>query len=456
MLRLAGSLPIYPARVSSLCYLLLMIGGGLLLALPMSRAKEEPLAAIDCLFTATSAVSVTGLGVVSTRNDFSWFGQLVILTLIQIGGIGIMTLTTFVVFQLRERASLRHQAIVGETLGVKGMTDLGWVLRTVVLGTLVCEGIGAAALFPVFLTRHGVADAAWHAVFHAVSAYCNAGFALQDDSLVAYANSPWCNTVVAGLIVVGGIGFPVQLDLLRAYRDVRRRRRPELQLHTKLTLLGYAIFFAIGFGATAWFEWRGALAHLAPSDRLMAAAFHSVSCRTAGFNTVDLTTMAPASLLVSMILMTIGAGSCSCGGGVKVSTVMVLLGHSLARLRGRRHLNLFRRTISGGLMERALASTMVFLVIAGICLTALLSLPRAGGAYPDDSTFLVDAFEVVSALGTVGLSIGATAELSTTGKLLVIVLMFLGRVGPIVVFSGVSLPRGGRQLEYAHEEPLLG
>ncbi|MCA9104770.1 MAG: hypothetical protein KDA83_05060 [Planctomycetales bacterium] len=457
MINLAGSLPLYPARTSSAWYLGLMAAGALLLALPWSHASGHVVSPLDALFTATSAVCVTGLGVVSTPDDFNLLGQFVILVLIQIGGVGIMTLTTFFVFQIRAGASLRDQAVVGETLGVRGFTDLRWVLREVLIGTLIWELLGTLALLPVFLNKYGLGQALWYSAFHSISAFCNAGFSLQNDSLVGFADSPWCNLVIAVLIVSGGLGFPVHRDLYHFISNRWSGKAASLQMHTKITLLGYAIFFSLGWAATVSFEWNGAFAHLRPMERLVAGAFHSVSCRTAGFNTVDLTAMRPATLVVSMVLMMIGAGACSTGGGVKVSTVMVLLGHAWARLRGLKRLNLFRRTVPTMLMERALASTMVFWVVAGSCLIALLAIQTPEAVEQEHADlFLIMGFEVVSALGTVGLSIGGTAKLTAVGKLLVVLLMFLGRVGPIAVFSSVSLVSRRSQVEYASEEPLLG
>lgn len=457
MINLAGSLPLYPARTSSAWYLLMMVVGACLLALPWSHAPGHDVSLLDALFTATSAVCVTGLAVASTPDDFSWFGQLIILFLIQIGGVGIMTLTTLFVFQLREGASLRDQAVVGETLGIRGFTDLRWVLREVLIGTLIWELLGAIALLPVFLSRHSFLDAVWHSVFHSVSAYCNAGFALQNDSLMQYATNPFCNLVIALLIVSGGLGFPVHRDLYQYVRNVRKRRPASLQMHSKITLLGYGIFFFLGWMTTLGFEWQGALAHLDPVNRVIAGAFHSVSCRTAGFNSIDLATMKPATLVLSMVLMMIGAGACSTGGGIKVGTVMVLMGHAWARIRGLRHLNLFRRTVPPNLMERAMASTMVFVVVAGLSVTALLVVQSDRSMQAEQSNmFLVMAFEVISALGTVGLSVGGTAQLTIAGKVVVIMLMFFGRVGPLAVFSSVSIPSKKLQLEYASEEPLLG
>lgn len=457
MIKLAGSVPLYPARISTLCYLLLMVIGGVVLRLPICHEPgARPVSLLDALFTATSAVSVTGLGVVSTANSFSFVGEAVILTLIQVGGVGIMTLTTFFVFQLRDGASLRQQLLVGETLGLRGYSDLRMVLREVLLSTLIWEAVGAICLLPAFLRNHSFLDAVWHATFHSVSAYCNAGFALQDDNLIGFASDPWLNLVVASLITAGGIGFPVQIDLFHWALGRYRRQRPYLQLHTKLTLIGYLTFFMIGFVTTLVIEWDGSLKTLSPFDRVVAAGFHSVSCRTAGFNTVPIEAMAPATLFVSMILMTVGAGSCSCGGGVKVSTVMVMLLFAWSRLRGAERLNIFRRSIPTSLLDRALASTMVFLVIAGASLTALLLVEETAGLSGDRDLFLISAFEVSSALGTVGLTAGLTPQLTPVGKLVVIALMFLGRVGPLAVFSTLAIRRNRRQLEYASEEPLLG
>ena len=281
-----GSLAQHPARVSVAWYASTITLGAVLLAQPFCQTSaERPVSLLDAYFTATSATCVTGLTVRSTGNDFSLLGQAVILLLIQIGGIGIMTVTTFVTFQLGARQSLRARAVLAETLGAGHATDLRGVLRGVLLWTAAIEAVGAGLLFLRFWWDYPAATAAWHAVFHAVSAFGNAGFGLLDDNLIGYQGDPLVNLTIIGLIVSGGIGFPVLLDITRAWRGEHGRLWDRLMLHSKIMLVGTALLLAGGTAAVLLLEWNGVLAGMPLPRRLLAALFQSTTCRTAGFNT---------------------------------------------------------------------------------------------------------------------------------------------------------------------------
>ena len=457
MAKLAGSLERYPARVSVYWYASVLLIGTILLALPISNANaERPITFMDAWFTATSALCVTGLAVRSTGHDFSLIGQIVILSLIQLGGIGIMTITTLVMSQI-VGSGLRHRAIVAETLGTQAVVNLRWILSSVVLLTLVIELVGASLLFIRFSGQMPLADAVWYSVFHSVSAFCNAGFGLRDDSFVGYQGDPIVNLAICGLIVMGGIGFPVLIDSGRALRHGRRDCWAELHLHSKLTLITTVVMLLVGALLFAALEWKNSLQGLPLANQLMAPVFHSVVCRTAGFNTVDVGNLTSATLFISIVLMLVGAGSCSTAGGIKVSTVAMLVIHAATRFAGSKHVNIFRRTIPQPAIDRALASTMFYLFVAGVGITFLLVFDRqleirAGSR----RHFLDSAFECVSALGTVGLSTGVTPHLSSLGRIIIIALMFLGRLGPITFFAALARTTVKTSLEYANEEPLIG
>jgi trk system potassium uptake protein TrkH len=457
MAQLAGSLVQYPARMLFTWYLSAAIVGTGLLMLPASAADpEQPISLLDAAFSATSALCVTGLTVRDTGRDFSFFGQVCFLILIQVGGIGIMTLTTFVITQV-SGVSLRLRAVIHETLGTKARQDFRRILAAVLLLAFSAELIGAGLLFVRLGSEYPVGEAMWHSVFHSVSAFCNAGFGVHATSLVRYQSDPWVQGVIGLLIVVGGIGFPVLLDLLNCLRLPRGDRWVALHLHSKLTLTATAIAIVGGGLIVGLLEWRRTLEGLPWVTRLTAPLFHSVSCRTAGFNTLDLAAMTDATLFTSIILMVIGAGSCSTGGGVKISTIGVLIVFAISRFSGKRHTNFYRRTISQSSIDRAAVIVLLYLAVAVGAMTWLLATEtnlESGGHNP--RTFLAVMFETVSALSTVGLSMGITPELSGAGRCVLIALMFLGRLGPITVFSAIARRQDSDIVEYAHDEPVFG
>ncbi|GIW91403.1 MAG: K+ transporter Trk [Pirellulaceae bacterium] len=466
MVKLAGSATKYPARLSIVWYLGVITLGSLVLMHPVClEAEAQPMAWIDAVFTATSATCVTGLVTRRTGSELSWVGQAVVLVLIQVGGIGILTFTTLVTLRVRKRAGVRERLILFETIGARETSDLRQVLWSVLSIALAIELVGFLLLAAHHLvsgwrrTEGSLAwnEALWHALFHSVSAFCNAGFALFDDSLVRYRGDVWVNIVVMALIVVGGLGFPVLLELRRWLLMPENRRWDRLSLHTKLMLLGTAGIFLLGFAATLLLEWDGALKGSPWGERILAAAFHSVTCRTAGFNTVDLTTMTNATLFVSILLMMIGAGPCSTAGGFKVSTVMVLLLRAWNTFQGREKINVFRRTIPNDTANKAIVTALMFGVVTAAALTLLLVVEQSSIPHSQTGGLFIEAlFEVVSALGTVGLSIGLTDKLTVAGKMIIIALMLLGRLGPITLFEALSRVEGHAEIEHPAEEPLIG
>ena len=456
---LSKSLITFPARVSLAAYLGLILTGTVLLKLPGSTPPEKPIGWTDSAFTATSAVCVTGLIVRSTEHDFTLQGQLILLGLIQLGGIGIMTVTTFLMVSLSSNHSLWQRQLVSETAGAELRADLFSILRHVFVVTLLCEAIGIGLLTFRNLWEWSLPHAFWHAVFHSISAFCNAGFSLHDDSLSRYQLDPLVNFTIAGLVIVGGLGFPVLHDMHATWRRGWHGRDwwVHLRLHTKLMLVGTAALLLLGMLAVLLLEWDGVLRGVPYAKRPLVAFFHSMSCRTAGFNTVDLSRMTATMLLLSVVLMMIGAGPCSTGGGFKVSTVTVLFLHARSTFRGHRRLFAFHRWIPSETVNRAVATAMLFAVLALAALTALLSVEGlADSKTAATDQFLGVLFEVVSALGTVGLSTGATPELTAGGRWVIIVLMLMGRLGPISVFTALSGEADDRPIEYPQESPLIG
>lgn len=452
---LTGKLEKYPARTSFYWYLGVLLLGTIALHHPWCSAhKEAPITWMDALFTATSALCVTGLSVRSTPNDFSILGQCVILALIQFGGVGIMTITSFILTQFSQQSGLREQTIVFETLGGSKKSDFKSIVRRVLILTFVLELLGALCMFPQFWTMYSLQNAIYHSVFYSVSAFCNAGFALDDNSLIGFRGDLSMNLTIMTLIITGGIGYPVLTDVVRCVRNYGWRLWPELSLHSKLMLIGSTSLILGGAVVFYLLEINGVLRDLSTREQVLAPLFHSVSCRTAGFNTVNISDLSIASLFISIALMVIGAGACSTGGGVKVSTAALLFLHAWSRFQNQKYIQLFRRTIPITAVDRAMASAMLFLVIAAAALTIILVIEQTGKESGD--VFIDFMFEVASALGTVGLSTGLTPELSSLGRLVLVVLMFLGRLGPISVFAALSRERKAPSVRFASEEPLVG
>ena len=431
----------------------LIAAGTLLLLHPAATPADRPIGAVDALFMATSATCVTGLVVRDTGSEFTLFGQLVILALIQLGGIGIMTLSLVILRLFGGRFSPISRAVLTQTLAGAGFWEDFWpLLRLVVRFTLSVEALGAAALFVRWWPELGAARAAYAAVFHAISAFSNAGFSIFPDSLVAWRGDAAVNLVIASLVVLGGIGYLTVYEVLAWLR----RGRP-LSLHSKLALSASAILILAGAALIWLLEWRFSFADFSSGERFWASLFQSVTSRTAGFNTVDIGGLAPATLAVIMLLIFIGGSPGSCAGGVKTTTFGVLVVAAWTRLRRRTHVNLFRRTLSPRPLADALSISLGGLaaVLSGVFLLLTLQQITAGVAQ-SHALFVEYLFETVSALGTVGLSTGATMTLAPASRLLVTGLMFLGRLGPLTVAAALARRDELTDWRYPEEEVMVG
>lgn len=458
MAKAVGSLTKYPARFSVLSYLMLIGIGALLLTLPVAVGPGKArLTIIDSLFTATSALCVTGLTVRSTANDLSGFGQMVVLVLIQIGGIGIVTITTFLTFQLNYSGGLRGRAMASEAVGAPRHTDLRSTLRGVLGFTLLVESIGFVILAVRGFFEMGFLQSLWHAMFHSVSAYCNAGFALHDDSLTRYQGDLVINFVIILLIVTGGIGFPVMLDIRRNWHRPYKQVWGRLHLHSRMMLIGTALLITIGTFFFLIVEGHGVLAGLSWPRRILVSLFGSVTARTAGFNTVDMASLTNATLFMTMLLMIIGAGPCSTGGGMKVTTFMVLVLSGWATFRGRKKISIMKRTIAPTMVQRAITTVLLFGTVLIIAITALLVLEQSSVPHQQaKGVFMETVFEAISALGTVGLSTGITSQFGSASRFVLIVLMFIGRLGPISIAIAISHREHPLHYEFPEAEPLIG
>ncbi|WP_438434198.1 TrkH family potassium uptake protein [Gorillibacterium sp. sgz500922] len=416
-----------PPQILVTGFALIILTGGFLLMLPASSASGQATPFLDALFTSTSATCVTGLVVVDTGLHWSLMGKLVILLLIQVGGLGFMTMASLIMLVFRRKISLRERLILQEALNQSSMAGIVRLIRRVLLYALVVEGTGALLLAFRFSFDMPPGQALLFGLFHGVSMFNNAGFDLFGpltgpfSSLTSYANDPLVNLVVMLLIVIGGIGFVVIAEL----NDYRERRR--LSLHTKVVLTSTVLLIGIGAVVFYVFEYTNPLTlrPLHPGGKVLASFFASVTPRTAGANTIDVTGMRQASQFFTIILMFIGASPGSTGGGIKTTTFSILIGAMIAMLRGKEDIVFFRSRLAKDRIYKAITLTLFALMLV-VAVAMVLSTT-------EDVNFLRILFEVTSAFGTVGLSMGLTPHLTLVGKILIIFMMFLGRLGPLTL-----------------------
>ncbi len=438
----------------------IFLGAGLLCQ-PIS-CSGEPVSFLNALFTATSAACVTGLAVVDTGTAYSRFGHTVILALIQLGGLGIMTFSTLIFYLWRRRVSLADHIAVGQSLLHDASFHLGRFLVRMAAVTAFIEAVGAISLYAF----DPVGFAPFSAVFHSVSAFCNAGFGLRPDNLVAYAENPGVNLVIMWLIVSGGLGFAVLIEGYRAAKDRLLRlagaasgRRPlalSWQARTVFAVSAFLVFAGAAMIACGEFL-GGRYGELSLLDKTMAALFQSVTCRTAGFNTIDIGRMADASLVIMILLMFIGGSPGSCAGGVKTTTFQVLAAFGRAKMFGRKQAVVGRYAVDDDTVDRAVTLTIFAL---GLVLVSVLLMCFTEGAVAPHveagGRFLEILFEVVSAFGTVGLTTGITPSLTPAGKLVIIMLMFVGRLGPILFLSVLQGFEEPRRYRWPEQGMMIG
>ena len=446
--RLVSQLRLHPARLMVGSFALAIAVGTVLLSLPMASTTGESLRVIDALFTSTSATCVTGLIVLDTGTDFSLFGQLVILVLLQLGGLGIMTFSVALVMAVGGTISKSREVVMRDMLDQESVRDVLGLVRFILMVTFVVEAAGALALFFCFGPTRGYSTRTlYEAVFHSVSAFCNAGFSMFSTSLEAFRADVWVNGVMSALIIVGGLGFPVLRDLLMMGwgRRLGAGLSPRLRTQTKVVLTTTVLLLV---GGTAIFyvaDGSDTLKGLSTGERLLTSWFQSVTARTAGFNTVGIGQVGHAGLLLIMVLMFVGASPGSTGGGVKTTTVAVVWHTMRAAFSGRRDVEVFQRTIPRTIVRRAVALVMLSVLVLVVTTIALMVV--------EDQPFEWLLFEAVSAFGTVGLSAGATASLTDAGRLIVTVLMFVGRLGPLTL--ALSLVGDVRPAAYKYPDSRL-
>ncbi|KXG76156.1 TrkH family potassium uptake protein [Thermotalea metallivorans] len=438
-----------PAQILVLGFAAVILIGAMLLTLPIASKSGESIGFIDALFTATSAVCVTGLVVVDTGTYWSGFGQVVITLLIQIGGLGFMTMATLVALIFGKKITLRERLVMQEALNQFNIQGIVRLTQYILITTFIIEGIGAILLSIKFIPIYGLWKGIAYSIFHSISAFCNAGFDLIGDfkSLTPFVKDPLVNIVVCVLIVSGGLGYSVVLEILQK-RSFRR-----FSLHTKLVLLITGILAVMGFIVILALEYNNAdtMGGLPFKGKLLSAMFHSITPRTAGFNTLPTDKLTMASIFFTIVLMFIGGSPAGTAGGVKTTTAGVLLWTIISEIRGKTDTEIFHRRIPREIVSRCLA----IVGIAGalvVMVTMLLTITEKG------HSFLEIFFETTSAFGTVGLSLGITPKLTPIGRIILSLTMFAGRVGPLTVALALASQQQKNKgaYKYPEEKVIVG
>jgi len=463
-----------PTRTLIASFLVLIISGAGLLMLPKASAHES-LSFVDALFTATSATCVTGLIVKDTGQDFSLMGQMVILGLIQLGGLGIVVFGAVFALLLGQALSFRESAAMQDLLSARTLSRIGNMIAFIFIGTLLIEAFGAIGLFGMWNDVPGqVANGhqQWfYSIFHSVSAFCNAGFSLFSDSFVSYKRSWGVYVVVCPLIILGGLGFSVLYDLVNIAADRVKRffkklfykryrlsmEMPKrLRLQTKIVLSVSACLIVLGMLAILLFERYASGSDSAEKTSVLGALFQSVTARTAGFNTVDISAMSASSRFILILLMFIGGSPGSTAGGIKTVTLAVVIMTAVTALRKRQEVEMFKRSVRIVVVGRAITVTLLFVAVL-FAATLLLSITEN---YTGDSrtapTMSEIMFEAGSALGTVGLTTGITRSLTTAGKLIIIATMLIGRLGPLTLLAALTFNLKPAKYNYPDEAIIVG
>ena len=438
-----------PPQLIALTFAVTILIGGLLLYSPLTHQSGHSLGLVQSFFMATSALCVTGLAVVDVGTTFNLFGQLVILALIQVGGLGIITFGTLFAFLLGRRINFSERIRLAQQVSAFEVGGVVRLIRQIFAFTVLAELIGAALLALRFVPQEGWGKGLYFAVFHAVSAYNNAGFSLYPDNLMGFARDPLMNLVIGGLIILGGMGFIVQINILGHWRNPRRDR---ILVHSKIVLWVMAALLLIGMLSFLVFEWSNpkTLGALPLGDKVLASFFQGVTPRTAGFNTVDYGAIRQPTVFITIILMFIGANPGSTGGGIKTSTFFVMMMAAISLVRGRGGLVTFGRRVARETVVRAMTVGLLSLGLVNAGFLLLLI------ANQDNSvSFERLFFETVSAFGTVGLSMNTTFSLNANQELILLVLMYLGRIGPLTFAVAFGSQNKNELVKYPPERDIL-
>lgn len=438
-----------PVQILSGGFALLILIGALLLTLPVSSIEGRETPFLTALFTSTSAVCVTGLVLVDTGTYWSSFGQIVIIILIQMGGLGFVSFATLISFILGRKITLRHRLVMQEALNTFSIQGLAKLAQYVLFGTFALEGLGALLLSIKFIPVYGLSKGIYYSIFHAISAYCNAGFDLIGNftSLVPFQESLVVNLTVMALIVVGGLGFIVHSEIFncRDYKKISLHSKVVILASIVLIILGAVIFYILEAGNP------DTMGPMSLKGKVLASLFASITPRTAGYNTIDLAGMTTASKFVTVILMYIGAAPGSTGGGIKITTAALLFMTVVSVIKGRDETEIMEKRISRDIVYRALSIALISMSLIFLDIL-ILSITEKG------AQVIEIIYEAASAFGTVGLSLGLTPKLSTVGKIIILITMYAGRVGPLTLTLALAQRqiRCSKALKYPEDKMLIG
>lgn len=444
---LSKNIKLNAVQILALGFAIVIFTGAILLTLPISSANGTNTSFLDSLFTSTSAVCVTGLVTVDTGTHWSYFGKTVIILLIQIGGLGFMSFATLFALLIGKKITLRERLIMQEALNSSKLQGLVNLARYVLIFTFSVELIGALLLSTQFIPQFGLGKGIYYSIFHAVSAFCNAGFDLFGNfsSLVSYAENPVIILTIGSLIVVGGLGFAVWAEIYN-YKGFKK-----LSLHSKVVISMTA--FLIIFGALLMFAFEannpGTMKNMSFKGKALSSIFASITPRTAGFNSISTSDMTTAGKFLTIILMFIGGSPGSTAGGIKTSTAGILILTVISVIKGREDTEVFKKRIPKDIVYRAFAIIIISLALV-ISITMILSITEVG------ATFEYLLYEVTSAFGTVGLTLGLTTKLTSVGKILIALTMYCGRVGPMTVALALTNKRNNNGIKYPEDKILVG
>lgn len=435
-------------RIIALGFLILILIGSLLLSLPISTRSRTATPYIDSLFTSVSATCVTGLIQYDTFTHWSYFGQAVILALIQIGGIGFMTVLTLFSLFLKRKIGLYERKLLMDSAGTMRISGVVILIRRILIGTAIIESVGAVLLALRFIPKLGVLQGIWHSIFMSVSAFCNAGFDLlghteKFSSLCSVGTDPVICITIMLMIILGGLGFIVWGDLI-----TNRFNFKKLSLHSKIALSAAAFLIFIPAILFLILEWNSSMAGMNTGEKILSSFFAAVSPRTAGFNSVDLTELSEGGSLITMVLMLIGGSPGSTAGGIKTTTAVLLISVLIASIRQKPHVNIFKRRIDSELANRAFSILTIYIlavIIGSVTLCAL-----------QPFSIKEVLFETISAVGTVGLTLGITPQLCAVSKIVIMILMFAGRIGGLTLALVLSNKRKNAPVSRPHEKILIG
>ena len=440
-----------PPRIFVLGFSGAIFMGGFLLWLPLSTTKDH-LTFVDALFTSASAVCVTGLAVLDVGKDLTLAGQIITMVLFQIGGLGVITFSVFFFHLMGRSIPFKDREIVQSTFLHTPQKDFQGILKAVLISTLIIESLGTMLLFARFSQDFPFRLAFYHSVYHAVSAFNNCGYTLFSDSLVRYQGDVLVNLTVMALIILGGIGFIVQHELLSRARSLRK----SLSLHTKIVLLTSGILIIAGAVLFYFFEKNHTLLDMPWQPKVLVSLFQSVSPRTAGFNTVDIGHLTNDTILLMMVLMFIGASPGSAGGGIKTTSTALVFLMLWNGLKGREDVNVFNRTIPRPLINRTVSIILASVFSVALFMSLILLAGPRTTLMESRGLFLEYLFDTISAFGTVGLSMGITAKFNDFQKVMITIMMFIGRVGPLTLAFSLSLRARKTAFTYAEENIMVG